>query len=275
MPGEATLTRAAESAGFRGARGLSLRGIVLTAAAHAAVLPIALSFGQQVIAAPEERLLLVDLALPATPPPPPPASEQPAVPPTPPVPFALAHAPQAVPSVAALAAPVASAPAPAAPGPRAVTAGPAAAPAAPATIAADGLDTSLIEGEPPRYPRESRRKKEQGTAVLLVIVGIEGRVEAISIARSSGSSRLDQAALKAVRGWRWQPLRRDGQPVKVRGLVEIPFVLTSGRKSPPHADCNSADPRCRSADGAPPTDRGGRMDRRHGDLGDAGPDGEA
>ena len=53
-------------------------------------------------------------------------------------------------------------------------------------------------------------------------------MESLSIAQSSGFARLDNAARDAVRGWRWKPVMRDGQPVRVKGVVEIPFVLRSG-----------------------------------------------
>ena len=62
--------------GFGATRPPSLRAIMLTVAAHAAVLPIALSLGHAVSAAPEERLLMVDLAAAAPQPPPPPAPPQ-------------------------------------------------------------------------------------------------------------------------------------------------------------------------------------------------------
>lgn len=83
----------------------------------------------------------------------------------------------------------------------------------------------MISGDPPRYPMESRRRKEQGIVELSVVVGIDGRVETISVSRSSGHSRLDDVALRAVRKWRWEPTLRNGVATKVRGIVEIPFVL--------------------------------------------------
>ena len=90
------------------------------------------------------------------------------------------------------------------------------------------LGTQMIAGRPPRYPVESRRKREQGTVLLALTLGLDGAVESLSIAQSSGFARLDNAARDAVRGWRWKPVMRDGQPVRVKGVVEIPFVLRSG-----------------------------------------------
>ena len=63
--------------------------------------------------------------------------------------------------------------------------------------------------------------------MLLVDVTEEGRVSSIAVQRSSGYQRLDQAALRAVREWRWSPTLVDGRPAALRGLVRIPFVLAT------------------------------------------------
>lgn len=83
----------------------------------------------------------------------------------------------------------------------------------------------MIAGRPPRYPLESRRKREQGTVLLMLTLALDGSVESVAISRSSGFARLDDAALDAVRRWRWNPVIQDGEPVRVRGVVEIPFLL--------------------------------------------------
>ena len=72
---------------------------------------------------------------------------------------------------------------------------------------------------------DARRSKEQGTVVLSVMLSVDGRVADIAISKSSGSNSLDRAALSAVKHWRWAPMIRNGNPVLVRGLVTIPFVL--------------------------------------------------
>lgn len=98
-------------------------------------------------------------------------------------------------------------------------------PAPPSAVTASNLGTRMISGNPPHYPMESRSKREQGTVELLIVLGVNGSVETISVSHSSGFPRLDNAALNAVRRWRWAPTMHNGTPVKVRGIVEIPFVL--------------------------------------------------
>lgn len=102
---------------------------------------------------------------------------------------------------------------------------PPAPPALPTMVKAGDIGTQMISAKPPRYPMDARRKREQGTVVLSVTLGIDGRVSNVGIARSSGFASLDDAARSAVRQWRWAPTLRNGTPVMVQGVVEIPFVL--------------------------------------------------
>lgn len=104
---------------------------------------------------------------------------------------------------------------------------PVVAPAPPAQETANVGDLSarMISATPPSYPIDARRSQQQGTVVLSVMLGIDGRVANISVSRSSGSNSLDRAALSAVKRWRWAPMMRNGNPVLVQGMVTIPFVL--------------------------------------------------
>lgn len=184
-------------------------------------------------------LTVVDV-LSATPPPPPPPSSAPqpeqqqvspdnAPPPLvvgPPPALQINLTPTPVTTTVAPAPPQPQTAAPAvAPAPSAAPEHSPAPPIAPAVENRGDLSSTMIAAEPPRYPLESRRKREQGVVVLQVTLDTSGAVADISVARSCGHDRLDQAALKAVKRWRWSPTRRGGQDVIVRGLVEIPFEL--------------------------------------------------
>jgi len=87
------------------------------------------------------------------------------------------------------------------------------------------LALKLIIAKPPSYPVASRRAREEGVVVLELVLGEDGSVDEISIKSSSGSNRLDKAALSAVKRWRWSSTIVDGKAVRVRGLVRIPFEL--------------------------------------------------
>lgn len=172
--------------------------------------------------------LVVDL-IPLPPPAPPPPS-LPDTPMTVRLPKQIEPVEAATPALSAIVpAPVVAETAPAA---RPVTISPVPAPepppptisATPAVRTAD-LSVRLLSAPQPRYPIDARRRREQGDVVLSVLLGTDGRVQDISVSRSSGSDRLDEAALAAVRRWRWSPMMVAGVPVMVRGVVTIPFVL--------------------------------------------------
>lgn len=76
----------------------------------------------------------------------------------------------------------------------------------------------------PEYSEEARKAKYQGTVVLWVIVGADGRPHDIRIQRSVGMG-LDEKAVEAVRSWRFEPARKDGQPVAVQVNIEVNFRL--------------------------------------------------
>ena len=59
---------------------------------------------------------------------------------------------------------------------------------------------------------------------LWLIVGADGRPRDMRVARSLGMG-LDEKALEAVRTWRFEPARKDGQPVAVQINVEVIFRL--------------------------------------------------
>ena len=79
---------------------------------------------------------------------------------------------------------------------------------------------------PPVYPAAARRREQQGTVTVKVLVGADGSVERAEIADSSGFDSLDDAALDTVRSrWRFVPARHGGIAVESWVLVPIRFAL--------------------------------------------------
>ena len=76
----------------------------------------------------------------------------------------------------------------------------------------------------PEYSNEARQAKYQGTVYLSVVVDAEGRPRDIRVQRSLGMG-LDEKAIEAVRGWRFEPGRKDGRTVAVQVVVEVSFRL--------------------------------------------------
>jgi periplasmic protein TonB len=76
----------------------------------------------------------------------------------------------------------------------------------------------------PEYSEEARKAKYQGTCVLWLIVGPDGKPRDIKVARALGMG-LDEKAIEAVRNWKFEPAMKDGKPVSVQINVEVNFRL--------------------------------------------------
>ena len=76
----------------------------------------------------------------------------------------------------------------------------------------------------PEYSEEARKAKYQGTVVLWCVIGPDGRVHEVRVQRSLGLG-LDEKAIDAVRTWKFDPAKKDGQPVAVQINVEVNFRL--------------------------------------------------
>lgn len=81
-----------------------------------------------------------------------------------------------------------------------------------------------IDTPDPEYTEEARRAKIQGTCILWLIVDAEGHPRDIRVIRGLGYG-LDAKALQTVKQWRFEPARKDGQPVNVQVSVEVGFRL--------------------------------------------------
>ena len=75
----------------------------------------------------------------------------------------------------------------------------------------------------PRYPYLSRSREEEGKVILQVYINKKGRVSRIETIQSSGHSRLDKAARKAVKNWTFIPALEDGNPTA--GVVQVPILF--------------------------------------------------
>ena len=81
---------------------------------------------------------------------------------------------------------------------------------------ADFSALTVIHKVIPDYPAFSRKRREEGTVTIIASLA-DGAVTAAEVENGSGFERLDTAALRAVKGWRFA---HDG---KIR--VRIPFAF--------------------------------------------------
>jgi len=114
---------------------------------------------------------------------------------------------------------------PAPPAAEVVASAPPAPPAPPAPIVLPRFDAAYLQNPAPVYPAMARRMGEQGRVLLRVVVKPDGTPDSVALRQSSGSTRLDEAALEAVRKWRFVPARQGSTPVTAAVLVPIVFSL--------------------------------------------------
>jgi len=79
----------------------------------------------------------------------------------------------------------------------------------------------------PSYSEAASRAAYQGTVVLWLVVESNGMPDRIRVQRSIGMG-LDEAAIAAVKTWRFQPALRNGEPVPVMINVEVNFRRDGG-----------------------------------------------
>ncbi len=87
------------------------------------------------------------------------------------------------------------------------------------------FDMAYLNNPPPAYPPLSRRLKEQGRVLLRVLVSAAGSAQEVEVRATSGSDRLDHAAIEAVKRWRFSPARRGAETIAAWALVPITFQL--------------------------------------------------
>lgn len=85
------------------------------------------------------------------------------------------------------------------------------------------VEAQLISRVEPRYPPLALETRAQGTVRLEAIISREGRITSLVVL--SGHPLLVQAALDAVRQWRYWPTMLDGGPVEVETTITVVFQL--------------------------------------------------
>jgi TonB family protein len=88
-------------------------------------------------------------------------------------------------------------------------------------LSSKGADKRLIHSIQPTYPAGVRPAEVQGTLVLKTVVDEEGRVTGAKIIE--GNAALANAAISAVRQWRYRPYMRDGKALPFQTIVLVDF----------------------------------------------------
>lgn len=111
------------------------------------------------------------------------------------------------------------------PGPRTVAPVPAPARTGPWSLGAvDRAPTPRVRAEPV-YPYRARQRGVEGFVELAFVVTETGRVREERVVGGAPQGVFEEAALQAVRRWRFDPARKDGEAVPVRVTIKLRFDL--------------------------------------------------
>ncbi len=81
----------------------------------------------------------------------------------------------------------------------------------------------LVQKTMPTYPPIAKAARVQGTVVLQAVISRQGTIQDLHVI--SGPAMLQQAALDAVRQWRYRPYLLNNEPVEVETTVNVIFTL--------------------------------------------------
>ncbi len=98
-----------------------------------------------------------------------------------------------------------------------------AAPPTPLAVGGDVQQARLIDSTPPSYPMLAKNQHVEGNVLVDALVDVNGRVSSMKII--SGPVLLHQAAMDALRQWKYQPATLDGKPVPMHLTVTLQFRL--------------------------------------------------
>ena len=98
-----------------------------------------------------------------------------------------------------------------------------AAPAKKLVISGGVMAGMLVLKTTPIYPPIAKAARVSGTVVLQATISKSGSVESLKVI--SGPAMLQQAAMDAVRQWRYKPYLLNGEPVEVETTVNVIFTL--------------------------------------------------
>jgi len=90
-----------------------------------------------------------------------------------------------------------------------------------AQVPAEVMEKLLVHRVEPVYPAEARKEKLEGTIALDIIIGPDGSVQ--SIRSLNGPDVLGRAAMDALRWWKFEPYRINGEPAVVETTVAVEF----------------------------------------------------
>jgi TonB family protein len=90
-------------------------------------------------------------------------------------------------------------------------------------IGGNVIAAKLINRVQPAYPQDAQERGIQGTVLLHALIDTDGSIQNLQVLQ--GTCSLADAAVSAVRQWRYSPTMLEGQPVRVDTTISVVFRL--------------------------------------------------
>lgn len=84
----------------------------------------------------------------------------------------------------------------------------------------------LLFGRVPAYPESLRASGAHGETVIAFVIDVDGHVVDVDV-RSATHPEFSEAAMKALKSWRFRPATLNGQPVRRSAVQQFPFNVES------------------------------------------------
>ncbi len=89
----------------------------------------------------------------------------------------------------------------------------------------------LVSGSGPKYPPVAKAEGIEGAVVVRYGVSVDGRVVNARVESATPEGFFEEAALTAVRSWRYNPALKDGEPVAVENVLStVHFQLSADER---------------------------------------------
>jgi protein TonB len=81
-----------------------------------------------------------------------------------------------------------------------------------------------VKTPPPDYPYDLKRQGVSGVVAVATVIDETGVVTSCSVTKSS-NAEFEEAAMAAVKRWKFKPAQKDGVPVKMKVTIPIRFNI--------------------------------------------------
>jgi protein TonB len=95
----------------------------------------------------------------------------------------------------------------------------------PIRVGGNVIEANIMKKVPPTYPEAMKAQGLEAKVLLAVLIDAQGVPKSISVEDSNGPSDFADAAIQAVKEWRYRPTLLNGQPVEVLTTITVNFTL--------------------------------------------------